>query len=394
MEEFVPLPQLADPDGYRPTTFDYDPPPGSKDPRGGIPPGKSEWVEVFRKSIDSFRKRAASDPRVPDAASLADRFADDFGAALDRINAGDHADLFEGEPTVLKMCRLRDEALRSLGFADCFQDVKAKENEQALTVLPGVLAEIDAITNAKDRLLALIQGAFAGNIFDLGAAASAKLHEDGGGDFRSTRAALKPRPWLVDDFDALYASWTADGAPGGELASAWRKCVMFVDNSGADVVLGMLPIARELARRGCKVVIAANETPSINDVTASELTSDLIPRVCDLDDVFAEAVRCGAITVCSSGSDLPVIDLRRVSQRLGKSCGGCRSGHPRGNGPSRGDEPGGGVRLRRAQDRHGETPGGGSVPRRGAVRLRVQVRGCGVFMIVRCVRILMQASLH
>ena len=112
MEEFVPLPQLADPDGYRPTTFDYDPPPGSKDPRGGIPPGKSQWVEVFRKSIDSFRKRAASDPRVPDAASLADRFADDFGAALDRINAGDHADLFEGEPTVLKMCRLRDEALR------------------------------------------------------------------------------------------------------------------------------------------------------------------------------------------------------------------------------------------------------------------------------------------
>jgi type II pantothenate kinase len=91
---------------------------------------------------------------------------------------------------------------------------------------------------------------------------------------------------------------------------------MFVDNSGADVVLGMLPIARELARRGCKVVIAANETPSINDVTASELTSDLIPRVCDLDDVFAKAVKCGAISVCSSGSDLPVIDLRRVSRGL------------------------------------------------------------------------------
>ena len=78
----------------------------------------------------------------------------------------------------------------------------------------------------------------------------------------------------------------------------------------------------------------------------------------------------------------------------GKSSGGCGSGHPRGNGPSRGDKPGGGVRLRRAQDRHGETPGGGSVPRRGAVRLRVQVRGCGVFMIVRCIRILMQASLY
>ena len=27
---------------------------------------------------------------------------------------------------------------------------------------------------------------------------------------------------------------------------------MFVDNSGADVLLGMLPLARELARRGCE----------------------------------------------------------------------------------------------------------------------------------------------
>lgn len=314
-DEFVPLPQLADVDGYRPTTFDYDPPAGSKDPKGGIPPGKSEWVDVFRKSIPEFRKRAAADPRVPEAASLADRFADDFSTALDRIHAGDHADLFEGQPTVLKMCRLRDETLRSLGFTDCFKDVKATENERALTVLPAVLAEIDAIADAKDRLLALIQGAFAGNIFDLGAAASAKLHEDGGGDFRSTRARLRSRPWLVDDFDSLHQAWTADGATGGELASTWRKCVMFVDNSGADVVLGMLPIARELARRGCKVVLAANEVPSINDVTAAEL-EDLLPRVAELDETFAEAVKCGAIAVCSSGSDLPVIDLRRVSKRL------------------------------------------------------------------------------
>ena len=34
---------------------------------------------------------------------------------------------------------------------------------------------------------------------------------------------------------------------------------MFVDNSGADVVLGMLPLARELARCGCQVLLAANE---------------------------------------------------------------------------------------------------------------------------------------
>ncbi|KAK7268542.1 hypothetical protein RIF29_21243 [Crotalaria pallida] len=29
-----------------------------------------------------------------------------------------------------------------------------------------------------------------------------------------------------------------------------RRALLFVDNSGADIVLGMLPLARELLRRG------------------------------------------------------------------------------------------------------------------------------------------------
>jgi len=74
-------------------------------------------------------------------------------------------------------------------------DVKTMENEQALTVLPGVLAELDAIVDPAERLLKLVQGAFAGNIFDLGAATSAELYADGGGTFHSTRETLKPRPW-------------------------------------------------------------------------------------------------------------------------------------------------------------------------------------------------------
>lgn len=34
--------------------------------------------------------------------------------------------------------------------------------------------------------------------------------------------------------------------------------MMFVDNSGADIVLGMLPFAREFLRLGCEVVLVAN----------------------------------------------------------------------------------------------------------------------------------------
>ena len=313
-------------------------------------PGKDQWIEVFRKSTHEFKRRAAADPRVENAEKLAEQFAADFNAGLDLVQAEDHAELFEGPPTVLKLCKLRDEALRQLGFHDCFLDVKTSENERALTVLPGVLKELDDLRGDPDELLmALVQGTFAGNIFDLGAATSAALYENGGGDFIATRAKLKSRPWCVDDFDTLRSRWlvsttTTDGngygygketpgtseggGGGGDAATAataaaatchamtrYKKCVMFVDNSGADVLLGMLPLARELARRGCEVILAANEIPSINDITAAEL-APLLPRVAAFDPTVAEAVDNGRLRVCSSGSDLPVIDLTRISPRL------------------------------------------------------------------------------
>ncbi|KAJ4840212.1 Pantothenate kinase 2, mitochondrial [Turnera subulata] len=49
---------------------------------------------------------------------------------------------------------------------------------------------------------------------------------------------------------------------------------------GADVILGMLPLARELLRRGTEVVLVANSLPALNDVTAMELP-----------DIVAEAAK-------------------------------------------------------------------------------------------------------
>ena len=321
-DAFAALPQLVL-EGYRATTFDYDPP-ADADPSTRV--GKERWIEVFRASIPEFSRRAASDPRVADAAALAARFAASFGADLDRVASGDHASLFEGAPTVLKLCGLRDRALRELGFEDCFLDVKTEENEKALTTLPGVLRELDAIGDPGARIEALVRGVFAGNVFDLGAAASAALHADGDGGFDATRAGLRRRPWCVDDADAFRDAWTSvpvvrDSEDVRTIPSPWKKCVLFVDNAGADVVLGMLPLTRELLRGGAEVVLAANETPSINDVTARELTA-LLPRVADVEvngtesRVFLEALDSNKLTVVSSGSDLPVIDLTHVSSEL------------------------------------------------------------------------------
>ena len=323
-------------EGYRATTFDYDPP-ADADPSTRV--GKEKWIAVFRASIPEFSRRAASDPRVADASALARRFAASFDADLDRVASGDHASLFEGAPTVLKLCGLRDRALRDLGFEDCFLDVKTAENAKALATLPSVLREIDAIRDPGARIEALVRGVFAGNVFDLGAAASAARHADGDGGFEATRAGLRRRPWCVDHLDAFRDAWlecaTAETTRDVvsdvvSFPSPWKKCVLFVDNAGADVVLGMLPLCRELLRGGAEVVLAANERPSINDVTARELRA-LLPRVAEAErarhvfnenenvhneNVFQRALDTNTLVVVSSGSDLPVIDLSRVSAEL------------------------------------------------------------------------------
>lgn len=53
------------------------------------------------------------------------------------------------------------------------------------------------------------------------------------------------RPWLQDNLDS-WIHRLQDGPP--------HKCAaIFVDNSGVDIVLGILPFARDLLQRGTKV---------------------------------------------------------------------------------------------------------------------------------------------
>lgn len=73
----------------------------------------------------------------------------------------------------------------------------------------------------------------------------------------------------------------------------------------------MLPLARELTRRGAEVILAANSRPSINDMTAPEL-SEVLNRAAEVDRQLGRAVEEQCLAVVASGSELPVIDLRKV----------------------------------------------------------------------------------
>jgi hypothetical protein len=111
-------------------------------------------------------------------------------------------------------------------------------------------------------------------------------------------------------------------------------------------VVGVETACAAFARFARRVVLAANELPAINDVCASELRA-LLLRIAggagggidsagggehgaQADDVhgpergddrsrlgaLAAMIETGRLTVCSTGADLPVIDLRQVSAEL------------------------------------------------------------------------------
>jgi hypothetical protein len=81
--------------------------------------------------------------------------------------------------------------------------------------------------------------------------------------------------------------------------------------SFGNIAAGMIPLARELIKNGTFVVLAANEVPALNDITAAELKV-LLKDCGKIDKLLGRAVDEQVITVVSSGSALPIIDLTKV----------------------------------------------------------------------------------
>ncbi|KAH8510158.1 hypothetical protein H0E87_007907 [Populus deltoides] len=278
--EMVAFPLLLTPieTNYRACTIPYRFP--SDNPKKATPT-ELQWINVFLNSIASFKKRAETDSTVPDAPLRAEKFAQ----------------------------RLRELILRELGFIDIFKKVKDEENAKAISLFKNVVQLNDAIVDEPKRLENLVRGIFAGNIFDLGSAEFgycltfisslrdlAEVFSRDGMSFLASSQNLVPRPWVIDDLDTFKVKWSK---------KTWKK---------ADIVLGILPFARELLRCGSQVVLAANDMPSINDVTYTELI-EIIAKLKDENGQLM-GVDMSNLLVANSGNDLPVIDLTRVSQAL------------------------------------------------------------------------------
>ncbi|MGD0462886.1 MAG: ARMT1-like domain-containing protein [Tepidisphaeraceae bacterium] len=266
--------------------------------------GRRHWVEFFKRHLNTILKlgleSAAKSGQTETAApQRAENCRREFYAAFDAFSANPSR---FGRVTILTLDRWRDDLLRRWGFFDPFADLKDRENEKMLPLLPGICRQIDSLPPA-GQLQTLVLGIFAGNIFDMGADATAKMFLNSSPDLFDTRSKIAPRPWLIDDYDRL-ARRLLEGP-------IHRKAVFFVDNAGSDFVLGVVPMIRWLARRGTRVVLAANQRPTLNDMTLADVRA-CWPKIIQAEPTIADL----PIDLISTGTGDPLIDLGAVSPAL------------------------------------------------------------------------------
>ncbi|KAL6182431.1 hypothetical protein ACLB2K_043852 [Fragaria x ananassa] len=314
------FPLLVDPKTYEPNTIDLS--------------DHSEleyWFTVLSGHLpDLVDKAVASEGGTEDAKRRGDAFARAFSAHLARLMEEPAA---YGKLGLANLLELREECLREFQFVDAYRSIKQRENEASLAVLPDLLMELDSMSE-ETRMLSLIEGVLAANIFDWGSRACVDLYHKGTiiEIYRMSRDKMQ-RPWRVDDFDAFQKRMFGSG---DKKPRPHKRALLFVDNSGADVVLGMLPLARELLRRGTEVVLVANSLPALNDVTAMELP-EIVAEAAKHCDILRRAAEAGGLLVDAMVSNLdgskensssvplmvvengcgsPCIDLRQVSSEL------------------------------------------------------------------------------
>lgn len=290
----VNLPLLLDPSSYVPDTVDL-----TDDALA-----RKYWLSCFEEALDGVVKRAvASQPGSADAAERAQKFRHKYWDKLQTLRQQPFA---YGTLTVRSLLDTREHCLNEFSFPDPYSKVKQKENGVALKCFRRVVSALDAL-GWEERQLALVQGLLAGNVFDWGAkAVSDVLESDPQFGFEEAKKKLEGRPWLVD----CYSKWLQ------RLKGPPHKCALiFADNSGVDVILGVFPFVRELLSRGTEVILACNSGPALNDVTYSE-SLIVAERIADMDPVVHSALREERLRLVQTGSSSPCLDLSRLDQGL------------------------------------------------------------------------------
>eukprot|EP00055_Hartaetosiga_balthica_P005032 m.14108 g.14108 ORF g.14108 m.14108 type:complete len:808 (+) comp4255_c0_seq1:75-2498(+) len=267
-------------------------------------PARDYWLECFKNNIDREWKRALAVVKSDheDEKTIkhrANAFRSTFLKHMEILSADPSA---YGELSVRNILELRQQCLREFGFIDIYENVKWKENELAMTEYKNLVYELDGL-NHEEEIRLSIYGVLAGNCFDWGAAEVAKKMEEGVIDFHDQRKKIPQYQWLRNNLEEFVSNC---------MEKKYKKVVVFADNSGADVILGIVPFARTFIKGGSNVIIAANSFPVLNDITYVELKG-LVEKLAAIDQIIATALTNGTLTILPNGSGSPCINLKRVS---------------------------------------------------------------------------------
>ncbi|KAJ2503196.1 hypothetical protein GGH96_000445 [Coemansia sp. RSA 1972] len=259
------------------------------------------WISAMQRNTDGLLELADSGALPgcsdPESRQRLERFVALYLKHLRRLRL---RPLAYGAMSVRALLGLREQCLHEVGLEDIFAGVKQRETQAALSALPALLRGIDAMRES-ERPRVLLQNVLAGNMFDWGAAALRGALAEGCLDLNKARDQITWRPGFDNGADFVSRIRT----------HAYKQCVVFVDNSGADVCLGVLPLVRFLLHQKTRVVLAANSRPALNDVTERELI-DIVQRASAIDSAYATDM----LSVCGTGSSGPCLDMRKLDARL------------------------------------------------------------------------------
>ncbi|KAL3848608.1 hypothetical protein ACJMK2_019457 [Sinanodonta woodiana] len=232
-KSLLPCPLLLDSNSYHPDTVDL-----TQDT-----PARLYWIQCFIDGVDKQKQQAIkSQATSSDVSERADQFKQIYVQRLEECRSNPCA---YGSLTVRSILDMCNQCLNEFQFTDSYSQQKQYENEQALRYLESRLAMLDDLC-WEDQQLELVTGMLTGNVFDWGAKEVVEMMEKEKFGFIEAQKKLQARPWLIDDFE----KWKLRLSEG----PTHRCAVIFCDNSGADIILGVFPMARELLRRGSKQV--------------------------------------------------------------------------------------------------------------------------------------------
>ncbi len=288
---------LSDPENYRCDTWDL-----TNDPEG-----QQYWIGLY-ESIFKLTIQYAQQSLVTDQEKLSEALKQAQESFFNKTQQLKDNPKILSPFLVTNLERVRNDVLAHYGLQDPYLKIKHQENIKACNHYHRLVKAHEKVS-PESLAMVLTQGIFAGNIFDLGTTATSQSYGKKEMEFYQTLDNLKPRPWLVDDFDAWSDFLTTESL---------KRVVIFVDNAGPDFVLGCVPLARILANKGTTVYLIANSKPSYNDMTLPECQA-VIRALSNSDELLSFFIKTNRIRLIASGGFSPFLDFKNITRECNEA---------------------------------------------------------------------------